>query len=227
MRNRPVPSVLTFGPRAIDFRCLLNVYRHASPFMGGFVSGRLGTSAPAQPAPSLGRTARRDTACPIFRRVCRVFGSPNGSARRACHKAELPACRDRSRCKCPCLACRMSTPHCHRRHQPASKARSGIMPLTPMAGVSDDLLYDHAAVGPDDDRPARQRSRAFYLLPPGGFVGALPLPWLAKGEAGAASFGFSFLGFLASRLPRFSPLAMAYLRSGWDGFQSVVDVSSR
>jgi len=96
-----------------------------------------------------------------------------------------------------------------------------------MAGVSDDLLYDHAAVGPDDDRPARQRSRAFYLLPPGGFVGALPLPWLAKGEAGAASFGFSFLGFLASRLPRFSPLAMAYLRSGWDGFQSVVDVSSR
>src|SRR3954471_23662332 len=37
-------------------------------------------------------------------------------------------------------------PHCHRRHQPASKARSGIMPLTPMAGVSDDLLYDHAAV---------------------------------------------------------------------------------
>src|SRR3954451_4022530 len=107
-------------------------------------------------------------------------------------------------------------PHCHRRHQPASKARSRILTPTPMTGVSDDLLYDHAAVGPDDDRPARERSRASYLLPPGGFVGALPLPWLAKGEAGAASFGFSFLGFLASRLPRFSPLAMAYLRCGSD-----------
>ena len=96
-----------------------------------------------------------------------------------------------------------------------------------MAAVSNDRLCGRAAVGPDDDRPARQRSGAVYLLPPGGFVGALPLPWLAKGEVGAASFGFSFLGFLASRLPRFSPLAMAYLRSGWDGFQSVVDVSSR
>src|SRR4051812_19826722 len=60
--------------------------------------------------------------------------------------------------------------------------------------------------------------RGCYRLPPDGFPGALPLAWLAKGEAGAASFGFSFLGFLASRLPRFSPLAMAYLRSGWDGF---------
>lgn len=96
-----------------------------------------------------------------------------------------------------------------------------------MAAVSNDCLCGCAAVEPDDDRPARRRSRAFYLLPPGGFVGALPLPWLAKGEAGGASFGFSFLGFLASRLPRFSPLATAYLRSGWDGFQSVVDVSSR
>src|SRR3954468_21489621 len=81
-----------------------------------------------------------------------------------------------------------------------------------MAGVSNEGLYGCAAVGQDDDRPARQRSRAFYLLPPGGFAGALPLPWLAKGGGGAASFGFSFFGFLASRLPRFSPLAMACLR---------------
>src|SRR5215211_3734677 len=83
-----------------------------------------------------------------------------------------------------------------------------------MAGVSNDRLYDHAAVGLDNDRPAGQRSRVFYLLPPGGFAGAPPLPWLAKGEVGAASFGFSFLGFLASRLPRCSPLAMACLRCG-------------
>ena len=70
-----------------------------------------------------------------------------------------------------------------------------------MAAVSNDRLCGCAAVGLDDDRPARQRSRAVYLLPPGGFVGALPLPWLAKGEVGAASFGFSFFGFLASRFP--------------------------
>ena len=63
-----------------------------------------------------------------------------------------------------------------------------------------------------DDRPAGQRARVSYRLPPGGFPGALPLAWLAKGEVGAASFGFSFLGFLASRLPRCSPLAMACLR---------------
>ena len=69
-----------------------------------------------------------------------------------------------------------------------------------------------------DDRPAGQRARVSYRLPPGGFPGALPLAWLAKGEVGAASFSFSFFGFLASRLPRCSPLAMACLRSGWDGF---------
>src|SRR3982751_7138516 len=113
----------------------------------------------------------------------------------------------------------------------AEGARSHTTTPTPMAGVSDDLLYDHAAVGPDDDRPARQRSRASYLLPPGGFVGALPLPWLAKGEAGAASLGFSFLGFLASRLPRFSPLAMACLRcwsvSGRVRFSAWSRLSSR
>src|SRR4051812_21678841 len=81
-----------------------------------------------------------------------------------------------------------------------------------MAAVSNERLYGCAAVGQDDDRPAGQRARVSYRLPPGGFPGALPLAWLAKGEVGAASFGFSFLGFLASRLPRFSPLAMACLR---------------
>src|SRR4051794_23214130 len=109
--------------------------------------------------------------------------------------------------------------------------RSRILAPTLMAAVSNERLCGCAAVGPDDDRPVGQRSRAFYLLPPGGFVGALPLPWLAKGEAGAASFGFSFFGFLASRLPRFSPLAMAYLRcgsvSGWVGFSVARRLSSR
>jgi len=109
----------------------------------------------------------------------------------------------------------------------AEGARSRILTPTLMAAVSNDRLYDCAAVGLDDDRPARQRSRAVYLLPPGGFAGALPLPWLAKGEVGAASFGFSFFGFLASRLPRFSPLAMAYLRSGWDGVSVGRRLSSR
>src|SRR3954470_12983531 len=113
----------------------------------------------------------------------------------------------------------------------AEGARSRTTTPTLMAGVSDDLLYDHAAVGLDDDRPARQRARVSYFLPPGGFVGALPLPWLAKGEAGAAAFGFSFLGFLASRLPRFSPLAMACLRcwsvSGRVGLSACRRLSSR
>src|SRR3954469_24968164 len=81
-----------------------------------------------------------------------------------------------------------------------------------MAAVSNERSYGCAAVGLDDDRPAGQRARVAYFLLPGGFAGALPLVWLAKGEVGAASFGFSFFGFLASRLPRFSPLAMACLR---------------
>jgi hypothetical protein len=51
-----------------------------------------------------------------------------------------------------------------------------------------------------------------YRLPPDGFAGVLPLPEFAKGEAGTASFGFSFFGFFASRLPRCSPLAMSGLR---------------
>src|SRR4051794_13193789 len=38
MRNRSVPSVLTFGPRAIDFRCLLNISGHASPMIGRLCS---------------------------------------------------------------------------------------------------------------------------------------------------------------------------------------------
>src|SRR5215213_4801143 len=62
-------------------------------------------------------------------------------------------------------------------------------------------------------RPTGQ-PRGRYRVPPDGFARPLPLPWLAKGEAGAASFGFSFLAFLASRLPRCSPLAMACLRFG-------------
>jgi hypothetical protein len=60
MRNRPVTRVLTFGRCATDFSCLLNIYRHASPFMGGFVSGRRGAGAQAPLARFLGRTVRRD-----------------------------------------------------------------------------------------------------------------------------------------------------------------------
>jgi hypothetical protein len=45
-------------------------------------------------------------------------------------------------------------------------------------------------------------------LLPKGFAETLLLPWSAKGEAAVtAVFGFSFFGFFASRLPRFSPLA--------------------
>src|SRR5215218_4559378 len=75
------------------------------------------------------------------------------------------------------------------------------------------LQHRAAAVVLDSGLPTRQ-PRGCYRLPPTGFAGPPPLPWLAKGEAGAASFGFSFLGFLASRLPRCSPLAMACLRFG-------------
>jgi hypothetical protein len=59
--------------------------------------------------------------------------------------------------------------------------------------------------------------KAHYRLPPSGLSGVPLWLWLAKGEAAAAIvFGFSFLGFFASRLPRFSPLAIASLprRSG-------------
>src|SRR5215207_2795098 len=76
------------------------------------------------------------------------------------------------------------------------------------------LQHRAAAVVLDSGLPTRQ-PRGCYRLPPTGFAGPPPLPWFAKGEAGAASFGFSFLGFLASRLPRCSPLAIAYLRCGF------------
>lgn len=49
-------------------------------------------------------------------------------------------------------------------------------------------------------------------MPLVGFAGALPLPWLTKEEAGIAFLGFCCFGFFASRLPRFSPLAIGYLR---------------
>jgi hypothetical protein len=64
--------------------------------------------------------------------------------------------------------------------------------------------------GPEPLQQAR--GRGIYRLPLGGFAAAPPLPWFAKGEAGTASFGFSFFGFFASRLPRCSPLAMACFR---------------
>ena len=92
------------------------------------------------------------------------------------------------------------------------------------------LQHRAAAVVLDSGRPTRQ-PRGCYRLPPGGFAGPPPLPWLAKGEAGAASFGFSFLGFLASRLPRCSPLAIAFSVAGQVPgqmhFPSVVELSSR
>jgi hypothetical protein len=50
------------------------------------------------------------------------------------------------------------------------------------------------------------------LLPPAGFAGVPSLPWFAKGEAGIGFLGLSCFGFFASRLPRFSPLAMECLR---------------
>jgi hypothetical protein len=74
-------------------------------------------------------------------------------------------------------------------------------------------------------------ARGRYRLPPDGFAGVPPLPWFAKGEVGIASFGLSFFGFFASRLPRCSPLAMASLRlsvSSWLGSShSWVELSSR
>jgi hypothetical protein len=70
--------------------------------------------------------------------------------------------------------------------------------------------------------------RRRYRLPPDGFAGVLPLPAFAKGEAGIVSFGFSFFGFFASRLPRCSPLAIACLPcSSKRLFQSWVGLSSR
>jgi hypothetical protein len=65
------------------------------------------------------------------------------------------------------------------------------------------------------DEPAlfsRAGQWMLYRFPPDGFPDAPPLPWVAKGEAGTASLGLSFLGFFASRLLRCSPLAMACLR---------------
>jgi hypothetical protein len=66
-----------------------------------------------------------------------------------------------------------------------------------------------------------------YRLPPDDLPGALPLPWFANGETGAASFGFSFFGFFASRLPRCSPLAMAYLRCRSDPRRDGIAVVGR
>lgn len=49
-------------------------------------------------------------------------------------------------------------------------------------------------------------------LRPIGLAGALPLPWFTKGEAGIGFLGLPCFGFFASRLLRFSPLAVGCLR---------------
>src|SRR5689334_8043020 len=89
--------------------------------------------------------------------------------------------------------------------------------VQPMHGCSNvapqERKLDTESSSPDRGRPTGRPARV-YRLPPDGFAGAPPLDWLANGEAGAASFGFSFFGFFASRLPRCSPLDMACLRCG-------------
>src|SRR3954471_17531267 len=50
------------------------------------VIGRLEPGAQGQPGLVLGRTVRRDGACPIVRSVCRVYGSPTENAQRAFHR---------------------------------------------------------------------------------------------------------------------------------------------
>src|SRR3712207_1631692 len=76
--------------------------------------------------------------------------------------------------------------------------------VQPMHGCSNvaprERKLDTESSLPDSGRPTGRPARV-YRLPPDGFAGAPPLDWLANGEAGAASFGFSFLGFFASRLP--------------------------
>src|SRR3954463_10632058 len=51
-----------------------------------------------------------------------------------------------------------------------------------------------------------QRPPYFFPVPFRATVA--PISCLAKGEAAGAAFGFSFFGFLASRLPRCSPFAI-------------------
>src|SRR4051794_6538150 len=71
------------------------------------------------------------------------------------------------------------------------------------------LQYKAADVPSHPGRKARVQSQAgdpyFFPVP---FRAAVPVSCLAKGEAAGAVFGFSFFGFLASRLPRCSPLAI-------------------
>src|SRR5215210_1862899 len=52
------------------------------------------------------------------------------------------------------------------------------------------------------------RAEAPYFFPVPFRAAVAPVSGLAKGEAAGAAFGFSFFGFLASRLPRCSPLAI-------------------
>src|SRR5215210_6555846 len=52
------------------------------------------------------------------------------------------------------------------------------------------------------------RAEAPYFFPVPFRAAVAPVSCLAKGEAAGAAFGFSFFGFLASRLPRCSPFAI-------------------
>ena len=54
----------------------------------------------------------------------------------------------------------------------------------------------------------QSRAEAPYFFPVPFRAAVTPVSGLAKGEAAGAAFGFSFFGFLASRLPRYSPFAI-------------------
>jgi len=118
------------------------------------------------------------------------------------------------------------TIECTCRERRSMDARSSM----PLADASHSLAHDPVQ-SMCRAGPFAGDARGRYRLPPDGFAGVPPLPWFAKGEVGIASFGLSFFGFFASRLPRCSPLAMASLRlsvSSWLGSShSWVELSSR
>src|SRR5215213_11114337 len=59
----------------------------------------------------------------------------------------------------------------------------------------------------------QSRAEAPYFFPVPFRPAVAPVSCLANGEAAGAAFGFSFFGFLASRLPRCSPLAIGSFSS--------------
>src|SRR5215204_2406091 len=73
----------------------------------------------------------------------------------------------------------------------------------------------------------QSRAEARYFFPVPFRAGVAPVSCLAKGEAAGAAFGFSFFGFLASRLPRCSPFAIVPSSSSGSVQHSTIPSAAR